>query len=353
MQKKNLFLIGLVTLSITCTSCGSNVSSKANEAFENENYSEVIEILKNSKSDDGELKTIENISRGCVAAEKGNYSQAVELLSKEELTENQQAVLDKSFETLLSKSFDKNNVEDTLSAVEKMNASTNSKNTISEYFYELIDQKYTSEKYEDFIFVDNLIEKISDEEISKTIQKKKAESVNARTEAYLYGTWVRKDGTNFDEMKIEVKKTEKGLVGLVIKGIGDIASNETKWKDGYIIDENTFSIEDLSKSSDGYGDYSTSTCTIDYNEERIFLKSSSADTTEYSKGSNQVWYKEEALKRYKDIPKFEYSDFDVVDSNESVLIKAGNLIQYLKNNGSESAYLIYDKSVDKSEKVSA
>ena len=212
-----------------------------------------------------------------------------------------------------------------------------------------------SENYDDFVFMDTVLEGITETDSVDTLNAIVKNAYKNRVKAFLSGQWVRMDGTNLDGVILEISFSDDVNIATVadisnmLDSIYGFAVNDVKWKNIQAIDEDRITYDDLRKGGSEGAEYSTCIGTINYSDFSIQVHNSSETTYELaSSGSNQVWIKKDYLDSLGDTRFLTDEDFIYTDNQTGEKIDA---MKDLENRGAtyenpDYCFIFFDPNLD-------
>lgn len=342
-MKKIKFLVAVISLFLL-TGCKSQDIKEAEKAYEEENYSKVVDLIGKYELEDEEMKNILLISNGCIAFENKDYEQTINNLKGRTLSESQREVLNNAYIKKYKEEID--NTEDMSIAINAYCKELDDTTALDEYVANIFRELYSSNDFKDYAVADAMIENIEDRcAVKSELEEIKNKSGINRAEAFLIGKWVRKDGTALDGMIINVN-VNNGSISAIVQGVDeneyDFAINDLKWQNGSFVDDVTFTVNSLTKGEYG-SSYSASTGIISYSDMQIYMHSVE-NGNDYNSGNNQVWIKEEFTNKFSDVEPLSKEDY-VVNASCSDELKEkykNNILESLKADyGTQGYYYWY------------
>ena len=163
-----------------------------------------------------------------------------------------------------------------------------------------------SKDYADFLFMEEVINKTPDESLRDKLQTSFDKNSDSRVVAFLSGSWVRRDYTDADGMIIDVKWAEDGgtaiITGVDVKdNYNGFQEGDVKWKNAKVLSNDEISYEDLFKFEDSSTEYYPAYSKVDYKKNQIVCHITADNADDYSRGTKQVWIKESALNKEKEV----------------------------------------------------
>ncbi|MGI6721382.1 MAG: hypothetical protein ACOX4I_02305 [Anaerovoracaceae bacterium] len=207
-----------------------------------------------------------------------------------------------------------------------------------------------SEDYEDFVYMDKVLNKAKNSETKEMLHALLEKKYKNRVKAFTSGEWVRRDLTELDGGIIDIKWS--GDTGVAtLESVSNMLDNEfgfkkndIKWNDMKILDKSSFKYEDLTKDGET-GSYVLALAKIDYNENVIKI-SVSEPSRGYEKGDEQRWVRKSYIdKCNKDIPATTRKDFNAIIEGKKV-----DMLKKIKEEDTVEVFYWYDKRFDKSKK---
>ena len=183
-----------------------------------------------------------------------------------------------------------------------------------------------SENYDDFVFMDTVLEGITETDSVDTLNAIVKDAYKNRVKAFLSGQWVRMDGTSLDGIVLDITLSDDVGIGTIssIASILDAdttyAENDVKWKNIQVVDANRITYEDLTK---GDGSYYSAVGTIDYLNNTINVHNSSPNPAPLaSYGVDQLWVKKEYVDSMGDLRFLTEDDFTFTDDQTGETVDA-------------------------------
>lgn len=209
-----------------------------------------------------------------------------------------------------------------------------------------------SENYDDFVFMDTVLEGITETDSVDTLNAIVKDAYKNRVKAFLSGQWVRMDGTSLDGIVLDITLSDDVGIGTIssIASVLDAdtsyAENDVKWKNIQVVDANRITYEDLTK---GDGSYSSAVGTIDYLNNTISVHNSSSNPVPLaSYGADQLWVKKEYVDSLGDLRFLTDEDFIYSDDQTGEKIDAIELMESHGSTYDVPGYwtLFFDPDVD-------
>lgn len=183
-----------------------------------------------------------------------------------------------------------------------------------------------STDFNDYVFMEDLVKKVSDKALKKELQSLVDNSQKNKVIAFITGDWKRRDYTNEDGMVIDVKWLDDNGTAIITNAKlknnkGGFQKGDVKWRNVKIISENELSYEELSKSKKDT-EYKQAYAKIDFDMNQLVCNITSDSNEDYAKGNKQVWIKKSVIDTSKEILKAE--DFLVVNKEEWEMLTSRN-----------------------------
>lgn len=266
-MKKSALIVVIALSSLLLVSCDSKNVKDAKKAFENKEYSTVVEKLKNEENLKDDTKSILTISEAQIAYENKDYSQIVNLLS---------TIPDGKTNEIYSLSIA--NAIDAFVAtsdVEEMKKIIAVDAEAEGQLCQKIMDGCNQLDYQYYKLLDILTESLSDSEAKNSLVEFKQNNRLTRAKAFMIGEWEWLKDTKVNT-KVKNRLVGDELLGTVTQ-VGtteieyQIALNDIYWKDYVFIDETNFTCYNLTKMTTGNVVDVTAVGVIDYANEAIKL----------------------------------------------------------------------------------
>ena len=123
--------------------------------------------------------------------------------------------------------------------------------------------------------------------LAAAINQKLQENAENKLRAFLNRSWVRRDGTWADGLRITVHFSNGNNFATVDEDLEYFARDDIKWREIQFVDANTFRFEDLAKSEFA-SSYSEAIGRINFEENKIEVSVTTAGEVDDFLGSNQI-----------------------------------------------------------------
>lgn len=329
---KKIGWVFLIALTLFVTGC-TNQEEKAQKAFDEKNYSEVVSLLKDEEKPTATAEKLYASSQAQLAYEKYDYETVVQLLEENEgdsssddillISKAQLAVEKEAYQEALDhiQEIDNDELEELrqtchyelavaalTKGIEERNAEEIQKQLtaaqktlveeralqLTETLQTSLDPTFTELDIDNFYFAEQTLallqkDKEQNTELVEYLQTKLDENSETKMKAFLNQAWMRQDDTNISGSKIKVQFTNESGIALITEVVETTESyfeiKDIKWKDIQYIDAEHFTFEDLAKSnSRSY--YAPAVGTINYSEKKINVHVSAEAN---ALGTDQVW----------------------------------------------------------------
>ena len=299
MMKKITILFILTLPILFLCGCDSKEVRQAKKAYEENDFTRVVDLLSEEENLSQETQDILNDSEVNIAYEEKDYAKVVELLSKEkDLSQESQDMLitseanilyekgeyveavkkiassskgiqheqyEEMFDAALKDSLDKHSAD----AVVELLALDESK---SDAVYEAVTEPCKNKDYNGFVYLDGLVKKLPDGDLKTKLSDFSKENDVLRAQSFLLGKWKETDDYGPDRT-VEVTFSGDNLIGIIVKIEKDswFKKNDLYWKDFNFIDRKRFTCISIAKEETGATYDSAAVAIINYKKGTMHL----------------------------------------------------------------------------------
>lgn len=286
---KILFLASLMAM--TTTACSSELDKtvkSAQEAYNESNYSNVIDILEDVK-DKPEAKSLYTkaiIKLANSNFEKGEYEKVVDDLKDlaaenndaKELYENAQFEIISDNVKNINRLTKDTQISEVLLKIEEVYEKDDKRRIeLEDSLIDIVAEYFNDEPtYEDFENWESAIKTLKNEKVgssisfAKNLSKKLDSFSKKKLQLALVGTWIREDDTGMNGAYIELSFQDNTGIAILTKAPENpwgFVKGDLKWKNINIIDGNNFVFDDLERNASTYYDYFDDSYVTDYSHD--------------------------------------------------------------------------------------
>jgi len=259
--------------------CESEQVKQAKTAYKDGNYSEVVELLSKEENLSDSAQDMLTVSEANVMYENKEYMEAVKKLasSKDGVKAEQ---FEEMFNAALTDAIANKSPENVIELL-KIDESK------SDAVYEAVTRACNDKDYNGFVVLDGLVEKIEDGDLKTKLAAFSDEYTILRSEAFLVGTWERQNEELETNARVEIVPYNNNFIGkLVVVGDdqkqwhfqeGDIFMQDFEFEDAQ-----SFLYTNLVRFVDGTPDKFPSSGTIDFKNGVITTKTTGTDNPDVS-----------------------------------------------------------------------
>lgn len=264
---RTVMIVTILCLGFLLTGCDSENVKKARDAYENGDYVTVIECLENESDLDNETEEMLAIARANVAFENGEYNEVVTELSVTESGKDTE-IYKKSVKTIVKDAIQTGETKYLQKAIE-------TDNQIGGYATNKITKACDEYNYNAFKVLESLKESLQDGDVKEQLTKYYDANKLNKVKAFLVGKWEWQHG---DKVNTVVKNIiyKDNLMATVVT-VGDnekeyqILVDDVYWKDFEILDEKSFTCLNLCKTRDAIASECETVGRINYEDDSLHL----------------------------------------------------------------------------------
>lgn len=284
-MKKIVAIALIMNLCFSLCACGSSAKTDAKEKFKNENYEDVVAILEKEENLDDEMTEMLTVSKANVAYSNNDYIEVISILQDSD-TKQEQEIYVKSMEVLLDKALNEYNTE-LLVTLYSMDTS------IEDSVFEAIINKANAFEYSAFCFVDELINELPEGYLRNKLSTYYENNEKTRVKAFLRGDWkMVYDAEIGDEaiVTIHVYEEDSKCVAFLTKVSTFMERyfyevNDLYWQDFSFENNQPISIHTLVRYTDGSTGGSIASFKLDMEAGEIHIHVTDTDV------SDRIWQK--------------------------------------------------------------
>lgn len=304
-MKKIASIVLFVLLLIALTACESSTVKNARAAYENQEYKEVVSLLKNYETKDPEVQSMLLASRIHVAYNKKDYEEAVDLTKEfDEVPEDLEkivalskanlAVEEKDYAKavfLLSEFEDRFEhkvyqiavayaVETALAEfdVEATVDLCKAESQVEDTVYQLILEKCSAFDYDYFVFAEALAEELPDTVLKLELTRYLSANTKNKTKAFMQGEWliVYDEATNDTAVvNLQMNETDSMCVGYLVSFSDflaeyNYAENDIYWKYFNFNNDMPVSVDNMVRTPSS-ARYVSATVELDMEKEELHI----------------------------------------------------------------------------------
>ncbi len=208
--------------------------SQAVISYEGKDYQTVVKLLENKSDDDPECLDMLAYSKANIAFAADDYDSVLQLIGADEHYSDDEIVME-SWERVFTNTFDNADAE-AYSEYAKMNGAP------IVLALEIITDHCNDFDYDAFLFLDEVIDELSEGELLNNLTAYNQENMKTRTKAFLKGTWEwQMDQDTKSLVEIHVSDDDNQCVGYLTQVGDDLIRysyhlGEVYWKE-FVFDE--------------------------------------------------------------------------------------------------------------------
>lgn len=269
MIKRVLFICLLtVLLSLLFCSCDSENVKQAKEAYEQQDYAAVVELLSEEKIESNDVQDMLIISEANLLYEKKEYVAAVEKLvtaSTGMETEQFKEMFDTALDTSIA-NYDADGI------IVLLGINSDAEKTV----YKEITTACTNLDYDSFVLLNKIIKNLPDGKLKDDLTSYKKDNTITKAKAFLIGKWEwqEEDAEKFTTVKVVEYKDD--LIGRVTK-VGTLEEeyhykkDDVYWSEFEFENSKSFLCKNLTKTTEGDPMSEMASAKIDYKDQTISI----------------------------------------------------------------------------------
>lgn len=180
-MKKAVILISVILIILTLCACDSEAVAAAKKAYAESNYEEVVAVLADEEITDASIAEMLFVSKANIAFSEGKYFEVVSLLQNT-LNYSENELYNKSLNAAIKVALETYDVS-LLVDVYELDTS------IEEYVYQALTEACAAFEYDAFNFMERLIEKLPEGNLKESLSVYSEGSQKNKVKAFMRGDW--------------------------------------------------------------------------------------------------------------------------------------------------------------------